>query len=96
MVPCDSVIFATGQHTGLLDYENFGIDVDSRGYPIVDGFKTSLDGVFAAGDAITGISFIINAIAQARAVVPEIDRYLGGDGEIDETLVDREYQPWIG
>lgn len=96
VIPCDSVVFATGQHTGLQDYANFGIDINFRGYPVTDGFKTSLDGVFAAGDAITGISFVIKAIAQARAVVPEIDRYLGGDGEIDETLVEREYTPWIG
>ena len=99
-IPCDSVIFATGQRPGLDDFDNFGIEL-SRGFPInpANGKPehiTSLDGVFAAGDVITGISFVIKAIAQGREVVPIIDKYLGGDGEIDETLVERERCPEIG
>ena len=96
VIPCDSVVFATGQYTGLQDYENFGIALNGRGYPEMDGFKTSEDGIFAAGDAITGISFVIKAIQQGRQVTAEIDRYLGGDGEIDETLVERAADPHIG
>lgn len=95
-IPCDSVIFATGQHTGLLQYENFGIKLNFRGFPENNGFNTSEDGVFAAGDAITGISFVIKAIEQGREVAAEIDRYLGGDGDISETLLDRERDPEIG
>ena len=100
VIPCDSVIFATGQRTGLDDYENFGIDM-TRGFPInpANGKPehiTSMDGVFAAGDVITGISFVIKAIAQAREVVPIVDKYLGGDGVIDETLVERTRNPEIG
>ena len=99
-IPCDSVIFATGQRPGLDDFDDFGIEL-SRGFPInPENGKpehiTSLDGVFAAGDVITGISFVIKAIAQAREVVPIVDRYLGGDGEIDETLVERSRDPHIG
>lgn len=96
VIPCDSVVFATGQYTGLQDYENFGIELNGRGYPVMDGFKTSEDGIFAAGDAITGISFVIKAIQQGREVTAEIDRYLGGDGRIDETLVERAADPYIG
>ena len=66
------------------------------GYPVVEGFRTSEDGIFAAGDAITGISFVINAIAQGRDAAAEIDRYLGGSGEIDEKLCDRTADPVIG
>lgn len=100
VIPCDSVIFATGQRPGLDDFDDFGIEL-SRGFPInPENGKpehiTSLDGVFAAGDVITGISFVIKAIAQAREVVPIVDRYLGGDGEIDETLVERTRDPQIG
>lgn len=96
VIPCDSVVFATGQHTGLQDYADFGIELNSRGYPVMDGFKTSEDGIFAAGDAITGISFVIKAIQQGREVTAEIDRYLGGDGQIDEALVERAANPYIG
>ena len=96
VIPCDSVVFATGQYTGLQDYADFGIELNGRGYPVMDGFKTSGDGIFAAGDAITGISFVIKAIQQGREVTAEIDRYLGGDGQIDETLVERAADPHIG
>ena len=96
VIPCDSVVFATGQYTGLSDYENFGIRLNGRGYPENDGFKTSEEGIFAAGDAITGISFVIKGIAQGRDAASEIDKYLGGDGNIDETLVERTADPYIG
>lgn len=96
VLPCDSVIFATGQYTGLQDYENFGISLTDRGYPVVDGFRCSEEGIFAAGDAITGISFVIKAIEQGREAASDIDRYLGGDGVIDECLVERHADPCIG
>ena len=96
VVPCDSVVFATGQHTGLQEFDNFGIELNDRGFPVLDGFNTSMDGVFAAGDAITGISFVIKAIQQGRLVTAAIDRYLGGDGEIAETLCERSADPYIG
>lgn len=96
VIPCDSVVFATGQYTGLQDYENFGIVLNGRGFPEVEEHRTSVDGIFAAGDAITGISFVIKAIQQGRLVTSAIDRYLGGDGQIDETLVERTAQPEIG
>ncbi len=96
VVPCDSVVFATGQHTGLQEFDNFGIALNERGFPVLDGFNTSMEGVFAAGDAITGISFVIKAIQQGRLVTAAIDRYLGGDGEIAETLCERSADPYIG
>ena len=96
VVPCDSVVFATGQHTGLQEFDNFGIELNERGFPVLDGFNTSMEGVFAAGDAITGISFVIKAIQQGRLVTAAIDRYLGGDGEIAETLCERSADPHIG
>ena len=96
VIPCDSVVFATGQYTGLNDYADFGIKLNGRGYPEIDGLKTSEGGIFAAGDAITGISFVIKGIAQGRDAATAIDKYLGGDGDIDETLVERSADPHIG
>jgi NADPH-dependent glutamate synthase beta subunit-like oxidoreductase len=96
VIPCDSVIFATGQHTGLSAFEDFGIEINRFGYPVTDGFRTSGEGIFAAGDAVTGISFVINAIAQGRDAAAEIDTYLGGSGQIDEKLCDRKADPVIG
>lgn len=44
---------------------------------------TSIPGLFAAGDAVTGPSSIIDAIAQGRRAAAAIDRFLGGNGNID-------------
>ena len=96
VIPCDSVIFAVGQHTGLKNYPDFGIEINSRAFPVTEGMRTSLEGVFAAGDAVTGISFVIKAIAQGREAASEIDRYLGGDGNIEETLVQRSTEHYVG
>ncbi len=96
VIPCDSIVFATGQNTGLLEYDDFGIRLNKRGFPEVDGFATSEDGIFAAGDAITGISFVIKAIEQGRQAAQVMDTYLGGDGQIEETLCEREPDPEIG
>ncbi len=99
VIPCDSIVFAAGQVTGLTD--EFGIELNKFGYPIdpetgVSGYKTSIDGVFAAGDVITGTRFLIDAIAGGREVAQIMDKYLGGDGNIDETLVERTANPCIG
>ena len=96
---CDSIVFAAGQVTGLTP--EFGIELNRFGYPIdpktgKSELTTSVEGVFAAGDVITGTKFLIDAIAGARDVASLMDKYLGGDGEIDETLVERERDPEIG
>jgi len=89
-IPCDSVVFSAGQETDLT--EAFGLELNLFGYPVTDCEKltTSLDGVFAAGDVITGTKFVIDAIAAGRQAAAEIDRYLGGDGRIDEALIPYE------
>ena len=40
--------------------------------------------MFAAGDAVTGTSSVIQAIASGRRAAVVIDRFLEGDGRIDE------------
>lgn len=92
VIPCDSIVFAAGQVTGLTDA--FGIELNRFGYPIDPGtgkseYTTSVEGVFAAGDVITGTRFLIDAIAGGRDVAVLMDKYLGGDGVIDETLAER-------
>ena len=99
VLPCDSIVFASGQVTGLT--ADFGLELNRFGYPVdpatgKSGFKTSVEGVFTAGDVITGTKFVIDAIAGARDVVPVIDQYLGGDGKIEETLVERTLNPELG
>ena len=96
MIPCDSIIFAVGQGTDLTP--EFGIELNRFGYPLSeDGSTTSIPGIFAAGDVMTGTRFVIEAIQAGREAAKTIDQYLGGDGNIDETLVARPpKKPQIG
>ena len=41
--------------------------------------RTSLDGVFAAGDAVNGPSSVVKAMASGRAAARFVQRYLGGE-----------------
>ena len=47
---------------------------------------TSRQGVFAGGDVATGPASVIGAIAHGRQAAISIDKYLGGNGVIDESL----------
>jgi len=90
-LPCGSVVFAAGQQPEAGD--GFGLELNGFGYPVVDAdtLSTSVEGVFAAGDIVTGTKYVIDAIAGGRKAAVTIDCYLGGDGNIDEALI--PYQP---
>ena len=99
-VPCDVVVYASGQKTNLT--ADFGLELNRPGYPVdpetgKSGLKTSLEGVYTAGDVVTGTKSVINAIAAGRDAAAEIDKVLGGDGDIEEKLVDVPApDPYIG
>lgn len=99
-VPCDVVVYASGQKTNLT--ADFGLELNRPGYPVdpetgKSGLKTSLEGVYTAGDVVTGTKSVINAIAAGRDAAAEIDKVLGGDGNIEEKLVDVPApDPYIG
>ena len=99
VIPCDSIVFAAGQVTGLTP--EFGIELNRFGYPIdpktgKSELTTSVEGVFAAGDVITGTKFLIDAIAGARDVASLMDKYLGGDGEIASVVtLPIQFQPEV-
>jgi len=57
---------------------------------IEETLATDEPGVFAGGDVVTGPDSIINAIAMGRVAAGAIDRYLDGDGCIDEVLAVKE------
>jgi NADPH-dependent glutamate synthase beta subunit-like oxidoreductase/Pyruvate/2-oxoacid:ferredoxin oxidoreductase delta subunit len=85
-IDADTIIFAVGQKPELSD--SFGLQLGRGSRVVIDDktMSTSLQGVFAAGDAVTGTTSVIKAIAAARKAVSQIDLYLGGDGNIEEVL----------
>lgn len=91
-IDADTVIFATGQRPDI--GPETGLEL-GRGNSIavrdIDSDKaTSIPGIFGAGDAIYGTKSVIMAIESGRQAAAQIDRFLGGDGDISETLAPAE------
>jgi len=70
--------------------EQLGVEFDGRGN--VDGctegnnaYKTSIDGVFSAGDMRRGQSLVVWAIREGRQCAKSVDRYLMGSSDL----------PWV-
>jgi NADPH-dependent glutamate synthase beta subunit-like oxidoreductase/Pyruvate/2-oxoacid:ferredoxin oxidoreductase delta subunit len=62
-----------------------------------DTLATDRKGVFAGGDAVSGPASVIEAIAAGRKATISIDKYLGGEGVIDEALVEADVpEAWLG
>ena len=58
---------------------------------------TSREGVFAGGDVVSGPAVAVEAIEAGRKAAESIDKYLSGDGIIDEILVNaEELNPYLG
>jgi glutamate synthase (NADPH/NADH) small chain len=75
----DLVLLAMGfvhvMHDGLV--EQLGVELDGRGNIAVDeAYMTSVDGVFASGDARRGASLVVWAIHEGREAAKGIDWYL--------------------
>lgn len=94
----DTVIFAVGQRPDLT--EEAGLELFRGSYLVLkEGCRsmTNTEGIFAAGDVVHGTKSVIQAIADGRDASVEIDKYLGGDGDITETLAPaQEADPYIG
>lgn len=81
--PADTVILAIGQ---AVDLEALGPDgpaISRRQIIEVnpDNLRTSLDGVWAGGDAAQGPRALIDAVADGRRAAADIHQALGGDEE---------------
>ena len=96
VVAVDNVIFAVGQKPDGTD--QMGLELTHGPYiKANDKLETSMPGVYAAGDVVTGTKSVISAIAAGRQAAEEVDRYLGGDGDISEQLEDVTVpNPYIG
>ena len=79
-IEADVVIFAIGQRPDLECMKGQVETVRGR-FPVVDGdtLATTLPGVYAGGDAVTGTTFVVDAIAAGHKAAGSIDRYLRGE-----------------
>lgn len=76
---CDAVIMAIGTTPNpLLHRTTAGLAADRRGRLTTEegSCRTSLPGVFAGGDAVTGAATVILAMGAGRKAAQEIDEYL--------------------
>ena len=86
VIGLDTLIAAIGQRAQVP--EGFKIEQGKGDVVKADGnMRTSREGVFAGGDCVSGPATVIEAIAAGRKAAEAIDRYLGGNGDIAESLV---------
>jgi glutamate synthase (NADPH/NADH) small chain len=82
IIPCDLLILAMGFTNPVAERlaNDLGVRRDGRGNVAVDAaFRTSVGGVYAAGDARRGASLIVWAIADGRECARTVDADLRGD-----------------
>lgn len=79
-VDVNTIIIAIGQRPDIPG--QFELRIGPANTIVVDTetLATSKEGVFAAGDAVTGPASVVQAIAVARMAAIAIDKYLGGKG----------------
>ena len=85
VLPCDGVVAAIDQE--MDDYFINAVEERVKTYLDVDRFtvKTRREGVFAGGDANPHrANVVIEAIADGKRAAVNIDRYLGGRGELNK------------
>ncbi|WP_411682178.1 FAD-dependent oxidoreductase [Clostridium thailandense] len=86
ILEADTVIFAVGQCTDISEEAGLILGRGNRIFVQEDTLATEEAGIFAAGDAVYGTNSVIKAIASGRRAASEIDKFLGGDGDIKEVL----------
>jgi len=79
ILSAEVVIFAIGQRPA--DEGGQGISRQRNGRVVVDPetLQTSLPGVFAGGDAVTGTTFIVDAVAAGHQAARSISAHLRGE-----------------
>src|SRR5581483_7786387 len=75
---CDTVVCAIGTDANPILGETSHLKLNARGYiETDDSLATSLEGVFAGGDIVTGAATVIEAMGAGRKAAASMKRYLG-------------------
>ena len=71
-VDCDMVVMALGTSPNHEALKHSDISLSDKGLIVVEGTKTSLDHVYAGGDAVTGAATVILALEAGKKAAKEI------------------------
>ncbi len=81
-IPADTVVMATGQ---AVDYDGIDVQtVDNQWTYTNEYLMTSIEGVFAGGDAVAGLETVSLAIGQGTRAASAIEDYI--EGNVESTL----------
>ena len=90
-IKTDIIIMAIGQipDLSLLGSES-KINISTSGLiQTKEGtLETNVSGIFAGGEVINSPSSVVDAIEMGRRAASSIDKYLGGNGEIEDVLIE--------
>ncbi len=93
----DSVIAAIGQAPDIPEGFNLKLGRGNTIQANAETLATSSNGVWAGGDAVSGPASVIEAIAAGRKAASDIDKNLGGTGDISEVLAPEvKFDPCVG
>ena len=68
--------FISKDEIGVTQWGTFIVDPDTQ--------MSTMDGVFAGGDIVRGPDTVISAIADGKKAASAIDKYLGGNGQLNK------------
>jgi len=76
--PCDTVLIAIGQKT-INDVMDVEVELDRwHNVRLDDNGMSSVDGLFAAGDFVSGATTVIEAVGHGREIAVKLDAWLMG------------------
>ena len=77
-IDVDMVVYAIGTSANPILGQTSSLELDKRGYIVADeSLATSIAGVWAGGDIVTGAATVIEAMGAGRKAAREIKAYLG-------------------
>ena len=82
IIDCDTVIFSVGQRAGLAFIpDDAGVGITNKQTIAINPntLAATKEGVFAAGDSVSGTAFVIESVASGHQVASSIMRYLLGE-----------------
>lgn len=77
IIDIDSCIISIGQSPNpILKEHTIGLDTDKWGRIEVENHQTSIEGVFAGGDVVSGAATVILAMGAGKAAASKMDEYI--------------------